>query len=139
MKRAVVMAVAVVVLAGCIGREQELSTPGSTVPADSGTEVIGIDAPQPVNQEIVGQWVDDREYFRCRIVIYVTGDAVLLIDRTFEDGSVLTQELIDTESPEGRRFDLAEGSSHGDHWVLTSDGLESRDDEGWIATAASVD
>lgn len=61
------------------------------------------------------------------------------METIYKDGSGGKEELVESSSPAGRRFDPLGGSSAGDHWILDSNGdLQLRDDEGLIATAKKI-
>ena len=63
----------------------------------------------------------------------------LLMDRKFKDGSSMTIDLIEKQSPLGRRFEEAAGSRSGDHFLLAANGnLEIKDTSGVIAIATPV-
>jgi len=47
--------------------------------------------------------------------------------------------LVEKPSPLGQRFDMKEGSSFGDHWVINREGnLQIRDNAGLISTAKRI-
>ena len=92
--------------------------------------------PTPSDHQIIGGWLD--EYLPSQITIYREDDT-LYMERKFKDGSSLKEELVEKPSPFGQRFDLKEGSSFGDHWVINLEGnLEIRDNTGLISTAKRI-
>ena len=87
------------------------------------------------DRDEIGRWLDESPFAGSQIIIY-SADGELFMESTYQDGSVGTEELVESQSPAGRRFEKARGSSAGDHWLLGSDGkLELRDDDGVIATS----
>ena len=59
----------------------------------------------------------------------------------YKDGSggKKKQEIIESESILGRRFDKVGGSTSGDHWIIDASGnLQLRDNDGLISTAHKV-
>ena len=73
----------------------------------------------PINREVIGRWLDETPFMGSRITIFGE-DGKLYIEQKFKDGSSSTEELIEKQSPLGRRFDTVDGSSAGDHspeWV----------------------
>ena len=110
-------------------------------------EILGLTAdeeqrlaarPEPSSRDIVGRWLDEAPLVGGRITIFVEGKG-LYLEQAYKDGSAGKQGLVEKMTPLGRRFDNVEGSSHGDHWVLGSDGnLQLRDNEGLIRTARKI-
>jgi len=92
----------------------------------------------PSDRKIIGRWVNDS-IVGTRITIFrQEGD--LYIEHVYKDGSSGKEALVETSSTLGRRFDMVEGSSSGDHWILDSQGdLQIRDNEGLISTARKVE
>lgn len=61
------------------------------------------------------------------------------MENKYKDGSSGKRELIERDSPLGRRFEKAGGSSAGDHQIIDSNGnLQFRDNEGLIAAAKRI-
>ena len=90
---------------------------------------------EAMDRDEIGRWLDESPFAGSRIVIY-SADGKLFMESTYQDGSVGTEEIVESRSPEGRRFDKARGSSAGDHWLLGSDGkLQLKDDDGLISTS----
>ncbi len=59
---------------------------------------------------------------------------------TSKNAGEYEQEMVEKETGEGRRFERVEGSSAGDHWIITPDGnLKVRDNEGLIFTARTIE
>jgi hypothetical protein len=95
-----------------------------------------ITEPTPSDRQVIGSWLD--EYSPSQITIYREGDT-LYMEQKFKDGSSLKEELVEKPSPFGQRFDLKEGSSFGDHWVINLEGnLEILDNTGLISTAKRI-
>lgn len=83
------------------------------------------------DQEVLGSWIDDRAGAASFITLVKVAERFKMLQR-FKDGSSMETELKETGHSEGRRF-LDLGSSHGDHFLLKSNGeLEIRDAEGLI-------
>ena len=91
----------------------------------------------PADRRIIGRWIDESPYVGSRISI-LSEDGKLFGEQIFKDGSSFKRELIEKQSPLGRRFDRVD-SRIGDHWVITSNGnLQLRDNDGLIRTAKEV-
>ncbi|HNS19410.1 MAG TPA: hypothetical protein PKH24_02875 [Sedimentisphaerales bacterium] len=96
------------------------------------------DKPTPANQQTIGYWLDERPGVASRITIFQK-EGKLFVERRFKDGSSLKKEIVEKRSPLGRRFDYADGSTHGDHYALGSSGdLQLRDTEGLISIARKM-
>lgn len=92
----------------------------------------------PADQNVIGQWIDERPFVASRITIFREGSSIY-IEQVFKDGSRLKKEVVEKKSSHGWRFDMIEVSSSGDHWVIDSRGiLQIRDNEGLIATAKKI-
>lgn len=95
--------------------------------------------PAAADREVIGSWLDERPFVGSRFTIF-RQEGGLFVEQTFKDGSSRQIEVVDNDSPLGRRYDKTEASSAGDHWVLGADGnLQIHDNEGLIATAKRVD
>lgn len=89
---------------------------------------------------IIGRWRDDSSnpLFHSTIIIYAQRGQ-LYLENEFDDGSVRKLELVERESPLGRRFDPIPTSRLGDHWVVDSNGdLLLRDRQGTATKARRV-
>ena len=90
------------------------------------------------SREVVGHWIDERPFLEKRISIFRQNDK-LYMEITYKDGSSGKNELLETRSPLGRRFEKVGVSRASDHWILDSDGnLQLRDNEGLIATSKKI-
>ena len=88
-------------------------------------------------REGIGSWSDDRN--GTQIVMYQDRGKPY-VERYFNDGSVLKEELVEKASPLGQRFESKSGPSLGDHWVIEASGkLQIRDNVGLISTANPID
>ena len=95
-----------------------------TEPSSSGRKVIGI-------------WLGQTVY-GSRYTLY-REEGALYMERKFKDGSILKQTLVEKPSPLGYRFDIKEGSSTGDHWIIDLEGnLQLRDMAGLLSTAKRI-
>lgn len=93
---------------------------------------------EAMDRDEIGRWLDESPLAGKRIVIY-SANRKLFMESTYQDGSVGTEEIVESQSPSGRRFDKARGSSAGDHWLLDSNGkLQLRDDDGPISTSKPI-
>ena len=107
---------------------------GLTVPEEKAL----VTEPLAADREVTGSWLDEITYAGSRITIYREG-GTLYMDRKFKDGSGGKEELVEKPSPLGQRFDMKEGSSSGDHWVIDQEGnLQIRDNLGLISTAKKI-
>ena len=92
---------------------------------------LGLDS-----RDVVGRWLDSTPAsYAHRIVIY-REDRKIFLERTMlADGSSGKEELVESKSPHGMRFDPIQRSETGDHYLLVSSGdLELRDSHGLILT-----
>jgi hypothetical protein len=93
---------------------------------------------EPVEEvgDTIGQWLDtEHSAGACRIRIYTRGNETFR-ERKFADGSHGIQQLIESPSPDGRRF-IVSGESFGDYMLIDRGGtLQFRDAEGLIYTLA---
>jgi hypothetical protein len=90
----------------------------------------------PSTREDIGRWSDDRN--GTQIVMYRDRGRPY-VEQFFNDGSVLKEELVESSSPLGRRFESKGVSSLGDHWVIEPSGkLQIRDNVGLVATANTI-
>ena len=93
---------------------------------------------EAMDRDEIGRWLDESPFAGKRIVIY-SANGKLFMESTYQDGSVGTEKITESQSPAGRRFDKSRGSSAGDHWLLDSDGkLRLRDDDGLISTSKPI-
>jgi hypothetical protein len=96
----------------------------------------GVGSLLPSTREDIGRWSDDRN--GTQIVIYLDRGKPY-VEQFFNDGSVLKEELVESLSPLGRRFESKGGSSLGDHWVIEPSGkLQTRDNVGLVYTANPI-
>ena len=94
--------------------------------------------PESTDRDEIGRWLDESPFAGKRIVIF-RDKGKLIMESTYKDGSIGTNEIVETKSPLGRRFNKPGGSTAGDHWILDSNGhLQLRDDEGLISTAKQL-
>ena len=98
-------------------------------------EELLVAKPISANRKLLGRWLDESPYSGGSITIFREGEK-LYIERNFKDGSIFKAKLVEKKSSSGRRFNMAEGSRFGDHWILDFDGnLQIRDDDGLLAPA----
>jgi hypothetical protein len=96
------------------------------------------DKPEPTTRQAIGCWLDERPFFAGHITIF-REEGKLFVERKFKDGSSLKKEIVEKKAPLGRRFDYAEGSAYGDHYVLRPNGdLQIRDTEGLVTVARKM-
>ncbi len=121
---------------GCGEHQPSIAEP--TIPMEELDRPI---APEtaPANREVIGSWLDEGRFFGGRIKIFLL-DGKLYFQQKFRVGMSFETELVETESPLGRRFDSVEESTTGDHWVIDARGdLEMRDNDGLIRTAKRIE
>ena len=95
-------------------------------------------APPTTGGDIIGVWVSDG-ILASRITIFRENGVPHVQQQFNYDGSESTKRLLEQETSSGRRYEFAEGSATGDHFVITRSGtLEIRDDEGTISVARPV-
>ncbi len=86
------------------------------------------------NQELIGNYFNDRGDLSCRISIFKEKGKIFKQD-TYNDGSQGTQELKESRSDRGLRLDEIERNDFGEYYVINSDGnLEFWDAQGLIKT-----
>lgn len=85
---------------------------------------------------MVGRWIDSiPAAYAHRIEIYREGGRVFLERTMLSDGSSGREEVVESRTPRGLRFDPARESATGDHYLLVSSGeLELRDAQGLVLT-----
>ncbi len=104
--------------------------------ADAATKLSA--KPETTDRDEIGRWLDESPFAGKRIVIF-RDKGKLFMESTYKDGSSGSNEIVESQSPLGRRFNKPGGSTAGDHWVLDSNGdLQLRDDEGLISTAKKL-
>lgn len=95
--------------------------------------------PKAENRKIIGRWLDDNPPIAGRVSIF-RQDGTLFFERVFADGSKHKQEIVETDSEHGRRFEEADDPVNGEHWLLESDGnLQSRDNDGLYESYSKID
>jgi hypothetical protein len=86
-------------------------------------------------RNVLGRWLDDRPYASNRITIVQEGKK-FVVETLFKDGSKLTQELWETASRQGRRFNIV---GTYDYLVIDAQGnLRLEDNDGLIAIARKI-
>jgi len=96
----------------------------------------GVESLLPSTREDIGRWSDDRN--GTQIVMY-RDRGKPYVEQFFNDGSVLKEELVESLTPLGRRFESKGGSRLGDHWVIEPSGkLQIRDNVGLVSTANTI-
>ena len=79
-------------------------------------------SPRPVLQadtrEVVGTWIDDRPGVTGTIVLW-RESGTLYMEREFEDGSSLKNEMVTKFSSGGKWFEKKDGSAHGDYYITS--------------------
>ncbi len=89
-------------------------------------------------QQVIGVWLDESPFSAHRNILYKKIGKIFW-ERTFKDGSELTEEMIERSSSSGRRFEMRDRNSSGDYLVIRASGvLEIRDSIGLISTARPV-
>lgn len=92
--------------------------------------------PEDPSRDVVGTWIDD--FLGTKMTIYRQQHQFFLEEK-FKDGTALRQEVVETRSPLGRRFNETEEPAEGEYFIINQRGnLELRDNEGLIATARRV-
>ena len=93
--------------------------------------------PSTTGGDVIGNWIDDG-ILAGKITIFKV-DGIAHFHERFKDGSELTKRLVERKTSSGWRYDYAEGSSTGDHYVINQSGaLEIRDNEGLISVARKL-
>ena len=90
-----------------------------------------------LGMQVIGEW--ENEYdggLQSRIKI-IRESGVVRLEETFDDGSIRTESLVESESEIGRRFEIAGGS--GEYFVIDLTGnLQVWDRYGLISTAKKL-
>lgn len=90
--------------------------------------------------DLIGKWRDDRPYVKSLMVIRET-DAGFVLTRTFADGDMMEQRLVERKASSGRRFEIApeDGEGYGEYLLLRTDGaLAFHDNDGLIFVGAPL-
>jgi len=96
----------------------------------------GVNSLLPSTREDIGRWSDDRN--GTQIVMYRDRGRPYL-EQFFNDGSALKEELAESLTPLGRRFESKVGSSLGGHWVIDAGGqLQIRDNVALVYAANTI-
>ncbi len=94
--------------------------------------------PADPSREIIGSWLDERSFGGSRITIFQK-DGSLFMENKYKDGSAGTTEIVETRSPNGRRFDYKPDRGNGEYYLINSNGeLQQLDQEGAFMTAKKV-
>jgi len=94
--------------------------------------------PSSSGRKIIGSWLGQTVYDGSRYTLY-REEGARYMELKFKDGSILKHALVEKPSPLGYRFDIKEGSSTGDHWIIDLEGnLQIRDMAGLISTAKRI-
>ena len=89
------------------------------------------------SREIIGKWMDNRPFVTRRIVLYRENGKVFM-ESTYADGSSGTDEVGESSTSPGMRFDSS--LNNEDYFVIDRNGdLEIRDSMGVIATAKKME
>lgn len=91
-----------------------------------------------LGSEVIGEW--ENEYIpgvKSHITIFSEAGQ-LNLKESFDDGGALIQALVKSNSPAGRRFDLAEGAD--EYFVIDADGnLQIWGSSGLLYTATKLE
>jgi hypothetical protein len=88
--------------------------------------------PMPPSREVIGRWLDETPYAPCLVTIYREDDKFYIEERS-KNNSCFSRQLVERQTDTGRRFDKAEHSDAGDHWLIDAGGnLQARDNDGLI-------
>ena len=88
---------------------------------------------------VIGRWFHHSIIDSRMSTIFRRGEK-LYLEETYTYGYNNMIEINERASLLGRRFDKAEGSSAGDHWIIDSIGnLQLRDDYGLVETGSKVE
>lgn len=94
--------------------------------------------PSPSGGTVIGTWVDETPFAGSRICFRRVGRAAFAEWR-FGDGSTRTEELVESQEADVRRFDKRKPSRDGAHYCINPQGdLEIRDRDGLVATARRI-
>ncbi|QDV68009.1 hypothetical protein Poly24_17150 [Rosistilla carotiformis] len=114
---------------------------------DLEVRILGLTAEQEENlkqqpddstREIIGSWLDQRPLGNGRITIFQK-DGSLFMENKYKDGSAGTTDIVETRSPNGRRFDYKPDRGNGEYYLINSKGeLQQLDQEGPFMTAKKV-
>lgn len=106
-------------------------------------KILGGSAPEARNTAgrateegvIQGRWRDNRPYVSGEYLL-IEDEGELRIEHRFDQGGQLVHRVVESPSPEGRRFDVQAGGD--EFYILTSDGeLQLWDSMGKFATFRS--
>ncbi|NQT17375.1 MAG: hypothetical protein HQ582_31765 [Planctomycetes bacterium] len=90
------------------------------------------------SREIIGSWLDES-IGGANVTTIFRKDGRLFMENTYSDGSAGTDELVETPSPDGRRFDSKPDRGFGEYYLINSKGeLQLLDQDGPFMTAKKV-
>jgi hypothetical protein len=93
-----------------------------------------IQAADSTGKECIGTWIDETPFISNTTSLIRKGDKVLLI-MLFKDGSKVEQEMTETQTSQGTKFEEKGGNSFGEYYLLGKDGiLRSFDSDGQTST-----
>lgn len=145
--------VLVALIGALFGPDSEEGSPVSTAPStrvipfptSTSLPVSGAPStrviPRPTSTSLaastlIGQWQDIRGSYWNSCITLTDEEGKIYLAWKFEDGSSLVEKVIEKESDLGRRFDPAERSPTGDHFIIDNAGnLLLADNTGPINTA----
>ena len=91
-----------------------------------------------VEGEVIGKWFDEGLPGGNAIALYRQDKAVYM-KLQFSDGSGGSHRMVERVCAEGRRYEQARGSVHGDYYLVDKDGnLHFGDNEGLFRTARKI-
>ena len=95
--------------------------------------------PFSVDAEIIGQWIDEAAGVVEQITIMKEAGKLYLV-REYEDGGSLIDEVVESSSSVGRRFDKVETTVYDHYFIIDRQGnLQLWDHEfGWFATISKI-
>ena len=90
------------------------------------------------DRDVMSGWLEDT-FTQSRYLLF-RENGRLFMERTFGDGSSRVMEVVEKQSPHGRRLDRVEETNTDDYWVIDESGnLQLRDSEGLVTTAEKIE
>ena len=91
--------------------------------------------PADPSREVIGCWIAESPNYSRQLTIF-RKDSKPFLETVHSDGSSGIEELVETQSPNGRRFDYNPDRGNGEYYLINSNGeLQELDGDGPFMTA----
>lgn len=100
------------------------------VTAEAAKKASNASLAQNTSRDTIGVWLDDRPYIGATVTIY-RESSKLYVESKFKDGSTLTEEVNEIQTPSGTKLVKKGGNPHGEYRILDKEGnLQAGGDNG---------